>query len=196
VTARLADRTLQDVLAAFAAATPTPGGGSACAAASAIGVALLMKAAAVAGLPRHTLAGLEAQLIDAIDDDARAYMDFIAARKRPRQSEAEQALRTAGIQLALRRATEVPLAIMRLSAEALTEARSLATQVHRSTAADVTVAVRLLRASFEGARTTVDANLGGLTDVEYASAAGTQSGRLSEQAARDSEEAERLLRVG
>jgi formiminotetrahydrofolate cyclodeaminase len=155
-----------------------------------------MKAAAVAGVSQPALAGLEAQLIDAIDDDARAYMDVIAARKQPRQSEAERALRTAGIQLAMRRATEVPLAIMRLSAEALTEARSLATRVHRSTVADVTVGVRLLRASFEGARITVDANIGWLTDVEYARAAGTESGRLSEQAARDAEEAERLLRVG
>jgi formiminotetrahydrofolate cyclodeaminase len=196
VTGSLGDKSLRDVLEAFAAATPTPGGGSACAAASAIGVALLMKAAAVAGVAEHTLAGLKTQLVDAIDGDARAYMDVIAARRQPKQSEAERAFRAAGIQLALRRATDVPLAIMRLSADALAEARSLATRFHRSTVADVSVAIRLLRASFEGARTTVDANLGTLTDVEYATAAGSQSARLSEQAMRDVEEAERLLRIG
>ena len=192
----LADKTLHDVLAATAAPRPTPGGGSACAAASAIGVALLMKAAAIAGIPQHTLASIEAQLVAAIDDDAAAFRDVIAARKHPRESEAERALRTAAIQRALRHATDVPLGIMRLSAEALTEAHALAPRVHRATAADATVAVLLLRAGFEGARATVDANLGGLTDAEYTAKARNEGSRLSEQAARGVEEAERLLRVG
>ena len=100
----LADKTLHDVLAAIAAPRPTPGGGSACAAASAIGVALLMKAAAIAGVPQHSLASTEAQLVAAIDDDAAAFRDVIAARKQPRESEAERALRTAAIQRALRHA--------------------------------------------------------------------------------------------
>ena len=191
----LVDRTLQDVLSAFAAAVPTPGGGSACATASAMGVALLIKAAAVAGVPQHTLAGIEAQLVHAIDDDASAFGDVIAAQKQPRGSQAERALRTTAIQSALRHATDVPLSIMRLSAEALTEARALAPRIHRSTIADVTVAVMLLRAAFEGARATVVANLGGLADAQQATTVRDECGRLSEQAERDSGEAERLLRV-
>jgi formiminotetrahydrofolate cyclodeaminase len=192
----LADQTLHDVLSAFAAAIPTPGGGSACAATSAIGVALLMKAASVAALPQHTLAGIEAQLTDAIDDDAAAYKDVLAARKQPRDSQAERALRTAAIQRALRYATDVPLTIMRLSVEALTEVRSLAPRIHRSTVADVVVAVTLLRAGFEGARTTVDANLGGLEDASHAARVRDECSGLSERAAQDSSEAERLLRAG
>ncbi len=192
---RLADKTLHDVLAAFAAAAPTPGGGSACAACAAIGVALLTKAASVASIPRHTLAGIEEQLIEAIDDDAAAYQHVMAARKQPRDSQAESALRTAAIQLALRHATDVPLSIMRLAAEALTEARGLAQRIHKSTAADAAVAVLLLRAGFEGARTTVDANLGGLVDAEYVRTRTDECGRLSEQAAQGWGEAERLLRV-
>jgi formiminotetrahydrofolate cyclodeaminase len=161
-----------------------------------MGVALLMKAAAVGGVPQHPLAVIEAQLVDAIDDDAGAYRDVIAARKQPRASQAEGALRTAAIQRALRHATDVPLGIMRLSADALTEAHSLAPRIHRSTVADVTVAVMLLRAGFEGARTTVDANLSGLADPEYAATVRHECGRVSEQAMRGAGEAERLLRVG
>jgi len=160
-----------------------------------MGAALLMKAASLAGAPQDKLAGIEAQLIDAIDGDASAFGDVMAARKQPRGSEAERTLRTTAIQLALRHATDVPLSIMRLSAEALAEAHSLAPWVHRSTLADVAVAVMLLRAGFEGARTTVVANLGGLTDTQHAAAVRDTCGRLSEQAARDSGGAERLLRV-
>jgi methenyltetrahydrofolate cyclohydrolase len=192
----LSDRTLHEVLSAFAAAVPTPGGGSACAAASAMGVALLIKAAAVADVPQQTLAGIEAQLVHAIDDDAAAYQDVMSARKQPRDSQEERALRTAAIQRALRRATDVPLTIMRLSAEALTEAGSLAPRIHRSTVADVAVSLMLLRAGFEGARTTVGANLDGLTDAEHTAAAKEECTRLSEKAAVGLGEAERLLRVG
>jgi methenyltetrahydrofolate cyclohydrolase len=183
------------VLTAFATAAPTPGGGSASAAASAIGVALLRKAAAVAGVPQHALAGIEAQLVDAIDDDAVAYQHVMAARKQPRDSQAERTLRIAAVQRALRRATDVPLGIMRLSAEALTEAHLLTPRIHRSAVADVTVAVMLLRAGFDGAHATVDANLGGLVDAEHARTVKEECVRLCDQAARGSEEAGRLLRI-
>jgi formiminotetrahydrofolate cyclodeaminase len=192
----LGEKTLQDVLAAFASATPTPGGGSACAAGAAIGVALLIKTAAVASIPQHTLAGIQGQLIDAVDDDAAAYQHVVSAQKQPRNSQAERTLRTAAIQLALRHATDVPLSIMRLSAEGLAEAQLMATRIRRSTAADAVVAVMLLRAGFEGARATVDANLMALSDHEYVGSVSGERDRLVEQAARAASEAERLLRVG
>jgi formiminotetrahydrofolate cyclodeaminase len=192
----LAEKTLREVLSSFAAAVPTPGGGSACAMASAMGVALLMKAASVAAVPGHALADVEARLVDAVDEDATAYQEVMAARKQPRHSEADRVVRTAAIQRALRHATDVPLTIMRLSAAAITEARSLVPRVHRSTVADVTVAVMLLRAGFEGARATVEANLGGLEDATHAATVRDEYDRLSREAAAGSEEAERLLRVG
>jgi formiminotetrahydrofolate cyclodeaminase len=195
VATSLVDSTLQDVLSAFAAAVPTPGGGSACATASAMGVALLIKAGAVAGVPPQTLGGIEAQLVDAIDGDARAFGDVIAAHKQPRDGQAERAQRATAIQSALRHATDVPLRIMRLSAEALTEAHALAPRIRRSTIADVTVAVMLLRAAFEGARTIVVANLSGLADARHATTVRDECDRLSEQAERSSGEAERLLRA-
>jgi glutamate formiminotransferase/formiminotetrahydrofolate cyclodeaminase len=161
-----------------------------------MGAALLMKAASIAGVSPDRLAGVEARLVDAIDDDAAAYQAVMTARKQPRESEADRARRTAAIQQALRQATDVPLTIMRLSAGALTEARTLAPRVHRSTVADVTVAVMLLRAGFEGARATVVANLGVLTDAAHTTTVKDECIRLSEEAVSGSDEAERLLRVG
>jgi len=192
----LADRTLHELLSAFAAAEPTPGGGSACATASAIGVALLTKAALVAGVPHHRLAGIEAQLANAIDEDAKAYGDVMMARRQPRDTEQERDRRTAAIQQALRHATDVPLTIMRLSAEALDEAHTLAPRIHRSTVADAFVAIMLLRAGFDGARTTVHANLGGLTNTEDAATFRDESSRVSERATSALEDVERLLRFG
>ena len=54
----------------------------------------------------------------------------------------------------------------------------------------------LLRASFEGVRTTVEANLGGLTDVDYVRRGREEASRLAEQAMRGANDAERALRVG
>jgi len=161
-----------------------------------MGTALLMKAASIAGVSPDALAGVEARLVAAIDADASAYQAVMTARKQPRDTEAERAGRTAAIQQALRHATDVPLTILRLSAEALTEARTLAPRVHRSTVADVTVAVMLLRAGFEGARATVVANLGALTDAAHTTAVKGECIRLSEEAVSCLNEAERLLRVG
>jgi formiminotetrahydrofolate cyclodeaminase len=161
-----------------------------------MGAALLIKAASIAGVSPERLAGVEAGLVDAIDEDAAAYQAVMSARKQPRDSEAERARRTAAIQQGLRHATDVPLTIMRLSAAALTEARTLAPRVHRSTVADVTVALMLLRAGFEGAHATVVANLGALTDAAHTTTVKAECGRLSEEAVSGSNEAERLLRVG
>jgi formiminotetrahydrofolate cyclodeaminase len=161
-----------------------------------MGAALLLKAASIAGAPPTMMASIKSRLVDAIDDDAASYQAVMTARKLPRDSDAERATRTAAIQRAFRDATEVPLTIMRLSAAALTEARSLAPRVHRSTVADVTVAIMLLRTGFEGARATVFANVGGLADAMHAATVMDECSRLSEEAAAGSEEAERLLRVG
>ncbi len=161
-----------------------------------MGVGLLIKAASVAGVQPQPLEGIEAQLVDAIDDDATAYQEVMTALRQPRDSQSDRAVRAAAIQRALRHATDVPLTIMRRSADALSEACSLAPRIHRSTAADVTVAVMLLRAGFEGARATVTANLGGLKDADYQATVKDECSRLSETAVQGLEGADRVLRVG
>src|SRR5439155_21997797 len=82
----LTDKSVRDLLAAFASSDPTPGGGSASAVASAMGASLLLM---VAALPktRHgtdedraalagaaaALVGVQQQLVEAIDADSVAY---------------------------------------------------------------------------------------------------------------------------
>lgn len=199
----LVDQPLRDVLSAFASSAPMPAGGSASAAASALGSALLIMAASLArtrsgssdersalDAARLVLAEIERQLTEAIDADVAAYGRLIAARGQPKATAADQAARTAAVQEALRGATGVPLGLMRLSAAALEQARAVAAHAHRAAETDVAVAVTLLRAGFEGARLTVEANLRGEMNVD---AIKDECRRLSDEVNAAASEAARLL---
>ena len=203
----LTDKSVRDLLAAFASSDPTPGGGSASAIASAIGASLLVM---VSGLPKTrkgsdedraalaaaapALAGAQQQLTEAVDLDTTAYDRVVAAYKMPKATLSEQDARKAAIQHALRGATDVPLGVMRLSSLALEQARTVAAHGHRAAASDVGVAVALLGAGLRGARLNVEINLGSLTDTAYADAARVEVAHLSERAALAIEAAEALLR--
>jgi formiminotetrahydrofolate cyclodeaminase len=202
----LLDRSVRDLLSAFSSTDPTPGGGSASALASAVGASLL---AMVAGLPKtrsgsdadrtalsaaaDALSGIRRQLTDAIDADAAAYDQVVAAYKRPKASADEQAVRTAAIQDALRAATDVPLGVMRLSALALEQATVVAAHGYRSASSDTGVAVALLTAGTAGARLNVDVNLEAVTDGGYRDAVRAERQRLMEQIGDAATRAETLL---
>jgi formiminotetrahydrofolate cyclodeaminase len=176
----LVDKTVRDLLDAFSAPDPTPGGGSASALAASVGASLLLM---VAGLPKtrtntdeeraalraasETLTALRRQLVDAIDADTAAYEEVVAAYQRPKASEVEQQARKGAIQQALKSATDVPLAVMRLSAAALEQADVVSKHGLKSAASDVGVARALLKAGAEGARLNVEINLDGIHDAAY-----------------------------
>jgi formiminotetrahydrofolate cyclodeaminase len=188
----LLDTPVRDLLNAFSSSDPTPGGGSASALASAVGVSLLMM---VAGLPktRHNsdedrtaldavaaaLIGVRQQLAEAIDADTAAYDAVVAAYKLPKTTDAEKSARKDAIQRALKGATDVPLGVMRLSAEALTHAAAVAAHGLPSAASDVGVAQALVRAGLEGARLNVEINVGSITDEIYAPAVRAEIARLT-----------------
>ena len=187
----LLDKPVRDLLAAFASPDPTPGGGSASALASAVGASLLTM---VAGLPKTrsnsdedraaltaaaaALGGIRQRLAEAIDADTSAYDGVVGAYKLPKGSDEEKSARTAAIQAALRAATEVPLGVMRLSAQALDAATTIAGHGHPGASSDVGVAVALLGAGFEGARLNVEINLSGIRDEGYTRAVAAEADRL------------------
>src|SRR5215470_2738992 len=151
--------------------------------------------AGIANADQQSLLRIEERLIEAMDADAAAYTYVIAAQRAPKDTDAERGLRTAAIQLALRGATEVPLSIMRLCSSALYEATEVAARARRSTVGDIGVAMALLRAAAEGARLTIDANLGALTDTSYIKTVREEFHTMAERAEMAAAEAERLLRV-
>jgi len=206
---KLIDRTLRDLLSAFSAPDPTPGGGSASALASAVGVSLLIMVAGLAktrngsdddraalATASGTLASIRDELAAAIDADAAAYDRVIAAYKLPKGTADEQQARKSAIQDALRAATDVPLSVMRLSARACDQARTIAAHGHRGAASDVGTGMTLLRGGLHGAGLNVEINLGSVSDPSYVDTARAEAARLAEQSARATKEADVVLRGG
>lgn len=202
----LADLAVRDLLAAFSSKEPTPGGGSASALASAVGASLLMMVAALPKTRANTdderaalaaagtvLADLRERLTTAIDADSDAYDQVVAAYRRPKADEGEQAARQAAIQDAMRGAIDVPLSVLRFSAAALDQAVIVATHGHRAAVSDVGVAVALLRAGARGARLNVAINTGSVTDRGYADAVAAEVSTWSGEIARAADAADALL---
>jgi methenyltetrahydrofolate cyclohydrolase len=200
---KLTDRTVRELIDAFAASTPTPGGGSAAALAGAVGASLL---AMVARLPKSRAAsdadrarlaeagGRSAALKDAlttfVDADSEAYDLVAAAYRLPKETPEEKTARSARIQESLRQAIAVPLDVMRACAEAIACAVVIAELGSASARSDVEAAVELLRAGLRGAHMNVAINLHSVKDREYA-------GRVREEADRCDRAAERdAARVG
>jgi methenyltetrahydrofolate cyclohydrolase len=200
---KLIDRSVRGILDDLSSAQPTPGGGSASALASAAGASLLMM---VASLPktrsgsdadraaldaaRVDLTALREQLADAIDKDAAAYDAVVAAFKLPKTSDAEQQARRRAIDAAMAGAIAVPLAVMRLTSEALRAAAIVARHGNRSAASDVGVAVALLRAGLHGARLNVDINVASLKDEARAQSARADAARFEHEGRSAAAEAE------
>lgn len=168
------------LLDAFASSAPTPGGGSAAALSGAIGASLL---AMVAALPKtktgdaaervaldasgKALAELRQKLASLVDEDTRAYDLVTAAYKSPKNTDAEKAARKEAIQVAMRAATEAPLATMRACEAAMRESAVIAQSGNPNAASDVWVALEMLNAGLRGAQKNVAINLSSLTDEAY-----------------------------
>jgi formiminotetrahydrofolate cyclodeaminase len=176
----LAERSLTEVLDAFASSAPTPGGGSAAALAGALGASLL---AMVAALPktktnapeerasldaaRATLLELRGRLIDLIDRDAAAYDAVVAAYRLPKATDDEKARRRTAIQDALKLASEVPLETCLAVNEVLREGATVADAGNPSARTDVAVAFQFLTTASQGALFNIEANIGSVNDDAF-----------------------------
>jgi formiminotetrahydrofolate cyclodeaminase len=179
----LVDRTVSQLLDAFASSDPTPGGGSASALAGAIGCSLLLM---VAHMPKskagpeadrapldgviRRVAPLASELRALVDRDTTAYEQVVAAYRMPKSTDAEKGSRRDAVQRAMRAAIEAPLAVMRACGAALEDVRTVKEHGNPNAASDVTVAAELLRAGLNGAKANVELNLGSVTDAGYAEA--------------------------
>lgn len=197
---------LREFLAALSSADVTHGAVSAAAAAASLGTSLLQM---VAALPQTrsdsatdrtalaaastTLSGLQEELLETIETET--VVKLYAARNMPQASSAQRAEREAAIQLAMRAAADVPLEVIRLCATALQQARTIAGCCARAAAADVELAVSLLRTGLSGARSNLEMRLSSLTDVAYTTTIVEEMARLGEEAARASTEAETSVRI-
>ena len=176
----LAHLPLHEFLERVAAPTPTPGGGAVAAMAGACGAAL---AQMVASLPRTrqnaaderaaldqvrpALTAARARLEQLADLDVEAFDRLLVAFRLPKGSDAEKAARQAAITDATKDATLVPLETARVCADLLTLLETVASAGNRAAAADLLVAIGVVRAAADGAAANVRANLDTLDDQAF-----------------------------
>ncbi len=152
----------------LAAPTPTPAGGSAAAAAAAMAAGLVSMVAVISrGRKAHLrhesqlseamsrLTSLRKKLTAAIDADAESYLAVMKAYKMAGDSSGGRR----EINAALRRATRVPLGVAEKAAEVAGIATALKPITGPRMSGDLTTAIALARAAFEGSLTNVRANL-------------------------------------
>jgi formiminotetrahydrofolate cyclodeaminase len=178
-----ADLTLAEFLDRLASAEPVPGGGSASALSASVAASLVAMVARLSlDRPKYepyrstnerglaTADASRARLLQLADDDARAYSQFSAARKMPKDTPEEEAARKSATNEAARAASDVPLAIVRGCAELLELINEMAGRSNLNASSDLEVAARLSAAAAHGAAANVRINLPSVGDERYAGA--------------------------
>lgn len=176
----MVDTTFIDDLASSA---PTPGGGGASAYCGALASALAsMVGNLTLGKKKYAtveeeiaavmaqLSEKRAQLLDLIDQDARAFEPLAQTYRMPSTTPEEQQAKHAAQQAALIDAIEVPLAIMRTCADVLDLTDVMAKKGSRLAVSDAGVAAVFARAAIEGASLNIFINVASLEDSAQAQA--------------------------
>lgn len=174
------DMPLQSFLDQLASGSSTPGGGSAAGVMGAMGAALVSmvchftvgreKYAAVDAQMRRVLDEAEAaraRLTEAIAADVRVFDQVMAAYGLPKASDEEKAARSAAIQLALKDATDVPLACARACADVIRLSADAAAHGNSNVISDAGVAVMAAYAGLKSAALNVYINVGNIKDTEF-----------------------------
>jgi formiminotetrahydrofolate cyclodeaminase len=200
------DISLRDFIEAVGSAETAHGAVSTAAVAGGLGSALLLM---VAALP-HTrsdsvadraklveaataLTSVQRQLIETIETETA--VKLFSARSMPQASDAQRSERLAAIQLALRASADVPLEVMRLCAQGLELAATVAAHGARAAAADVQLGVALLQAGFDGARSNLEAKFSSFTDAGYVTSVADEIVRLTDETTVSTRATESLLKA-
>ena len=169
--------TLERFLGELSSDAPTPGGGTAAAVAGAMAASLAAMVSAVT-LSREKYAAshdamrpigeaarlARAEFVALAAEDSEAYDEVVAARRLPKETDEQKAVRSHQISLANRHAAEVPMRTARTAARLLAALPDLVEKGNPNAASDVGAAALLLDACLEGALLNVGINLSGIDD--------------------------------
>jgi formiminotetrahydrofolate cyclodeaminase len=158
------DQTVRGLCETVAAETSAPGGGSVAAIGGALAASLVAMAARFSTSEWEDAAGMVAQaealrarLLPLADEDAKAYENFLLARRMSQEVEAE--LRDAAIGDALSRAADVPLAIAEAAHDVAALAGEVAERGNANLRGDAATAALLAEAAVRSAANLVEINL-------------------------------------
>ena len=139
------------------------------------------------------LTSVQQQLLETIETETA--VKLFTARSMPQASDAQRSERLAAIQLALHASADVPLEVMRLCAQGLELAATVAAHGGRAASTDVQLGVALLQAGFDGARSNLEGKFSSFTDAAYVASVAEEIVRLTGEAAASTRAAESLLRA-
>jgi len=139
------------------------------------------------------LARVQEELLETVETDTA--VKLFAARSLPQASKTERIQRESAIQFALRATADVPLEVMRLCGRALRRAETVAGRTPRAASPDVELAVALLEAVFQAARSNLEGKLSSLTNAAEVTSLGEEIARLSHDLAASAARVRSLVKI-
>lgn len=174
--------------------SPAPGGGSVAAYMASLGVAL---GNMVANLSSHKAGWdhrweefsnwadkgmqLQKRLLKLVDEDTEAFNRIMDAFALGKSNDMEKQIRTAAIEVATKRAMEVPFQVMQTGLEAMEVVKAMAETGNPNSVSDAGVGALALRSGVLGAWLNVKINAGGLKDENFKREILEKGARIAEQ---------------
>jgi methenyltetrahydrofolate cyclohydrolase len=179
----LTSKTVTEFLDELASNSPAPGGGSIAALAGALSAGLTsMVCRLTVGKKKYVdvqeemekVLGESEQLRNRltllIDEDTAAFNEVMAAFALPKETPEQQLVRSEAIQAATKKASLVPLEVMRLSVRAASLAGIVAEKGNKNSITDAGVAALAARTAYTGAMMNILINLGSIKDQDFVAA--------------------------
>lgn len=167
---------IEDFLTLLSSSLPTPGGGTVSALAGALGSALFQMVCSITlkksdiedlRILRERAKNWEMELTELMDLDSEAFDQVISAFSLPRNTDEEREIRSATIQEAFRKASEVPLRIAKLCSLILNELRNVKEKINPNVMSDWKVASVVVLSGMLGGISNVEINLPSIKDEEF-----------------------------
>ena len=193
----LMDKTVNDYCAVLASKEPAPGGGSTAALSGVLASSLTMMVVNLSvgkksyealedGIKSEFMScfdkvtALNKELSYLVDEDTAAFNKFMEARKLPKETDEQKALREEKMQEASVYALQIPLRTAQSCFELLSNQSIIAKYGNKTAVSDVGVGALLALAGLEGAVLNVNINLPGIADEKIREEASSTSKRLVE----------------
>ncbi|GAB4116799.1 MAG: cyclodeaminase/cyclohydrolase family protein [Candidatus Caldatribacteriota bacterium] len=168
----LIEKKISNFLDELASAAPTPGGGSVAALAGALGAALVsMVSNLTIGKEKYreveeevkkilgSSEKLRYDLSQLIEEDIKAFNNFMATYKMPKETDEEKKIRSEKIQQALIEAAKVPLQVAYKCLDIFSLAEEIVQKGNPNVVSDVGVAILMAEAGLDSAILNVEINL-------------------------------------
>ena len=191
----LASASVREFVEQVGSRTPAPGGGSVSVLVAALGAAL----GAMVGwttygkrkfedkdaIMRRILPPLHDTmhaLVPLIDQDTRAFQEYLAAAALPKDTADQAARREAAMEAGLKKAVEVPLAVLRLGDRCWDAMAEMARHGNSASRSDLEVGAKALETGLWGAYRNVLINLPSIGDAAFRDAARAEAEAIAERA--------------